>query len=770
MIPVSRTAGLLLACLVTLAAGETDPLVEAALNGRSFSAETVASPDGALVAAMTIEAGDTLALHLFDTSSRAELPLPAELRPGRVPVWSADGQRLAWACLAGRSHRLAWWDRRSGRAALVPEVDLGPLVTLAAPLWSTDGRALIVQRMAGPVQAMAMPGTFVTAPSWPEGTLAEVYAPSGAKAGSGAEGAQVLPLSTMAGWMAGMVGFMQPYTMQRFPARLSRVVPGQAGVVDLATGFEAASGNFLLPGCTADEVLFGLAAGGSVTIRRIPAGPATGREVPGLTGLAVLASASGFASSSWAPSPDGTHAALLALRQDIPAQLWVIDCRAGTAKPAAELPAELRALPGGAAWSKRIGFIGPLSFTGSRCPPPLLWSRDGRTCHAVIQGDLWSLPVAGGAAVNRTADLPGASAAHGGYWADGDGILIDRILPELGRWQALVVPEGAAKARELWSRTGPVTLVAGRGTATSVLLYHDADDTPPELHRLPKRDGAADVVATSLHQAWSGLDLGAVEIVACTVRGARADALLLRPKRSPLAVAGRLPLIVIPYPNESPTTESAGFHNRFDDLARLLAARGYAVLRPAMPLTDPAAPGFVLPDVLHEDLEAAVAAAIASGGIDAERLGLFGWSYGGYTVFCALTRSARWKAAIAGAGYADPTVAYLGASEQGMLLLGRAFKAKPWEQPERYRAASVLNSLDRITTPLLIMHGIDDRRVDIAEAEPVYRGLADLGRTVVLARYRGCPHAYGEWPTAQRRDGFIRALRWFDRFLAPGRP
>jgi dipeptidyl aminopeptidase/acylaminoacyl peptidase len=228
----------------------------------------------------------------------------------------------------------------------------------------------------------------------------------------------------------------------------------------------------------------------------------------------------------------------------------------------------------------------------------------------------------------------------------------------------------------------------------------------------------------------------------------------------------RYPLVVKVYGGEMASEELnvfglAGF--AVDNL-QLLATRGYAVLLPDAPLRD---------ESLTEDLLAAVMSGVARtvelGIADPDRLGIMGHSFGGYGTLLILTRTGRFKAAVASASISDLISNYVRMdrdgdtfgiiwSEKGQGRMG----GPPWPDPRRYLENSPILQLDRITTPLLLVHGSLD---NVAQAEAAFVGLRRLGKEVVLARYEGEGHWQGTWGRPNVSDYWRRTIDWFDNHI-----
>ncbi len=97
--------------------------------------------------------------------------------------------------------------------------------------------------------------------------------------------------------------------------------------------------------------------------------------------------------------------------------------------------------------------------------------------------------------------------------------------------------------------------------------------------------------------------------------------------------------------------------------------------------------------------------------------------------------------------------------------MGHTLGGSPWEYRERYLENDPFPYLDRVNTPLLLLHGGRDP-VPVANAEAVFVGLRRLGKTVELAIYPDEYHGVGR-DQKNQEDYVERYLRWFDRYLGP---
>jgi dipeptidyl aminopeptidase/acylaminoacyl peptidase len=163
----------------------------------------------------------------------------------------------------------------------------------------------------------------------------------------------------------------------------------------------------------------------------------------------------------------------------------------------------------------------------------------------------------------------------------------------------------------------------------------------------------------------------------------------------------------------------------------------------------------------YEDIIAGVDQVIALGIVDPERLGIGGWSYGGFMTAWAITQTKRFKAAMMGAGICHwrsfHGVAEIGTWDQ------ISYRASPYEQGGRYDRFSAIHYVDRVTTPTLIVHGTEDVIVPVGQSYEFFRALKDHGVPTELVVYPREPHGFRE--RGHNIDRFRRFLAWFQRYI-----
>ncbi len=165
----------------------------------------------------------------------------------------------------------------------------------------------------------------------------------------------------------------------------------------------------------------------------------------------------------------------------------------------------------------------------------------------------------------------------------------------------------------------------------------------------------------------------------------------------------------------------------------------------------------------YKDLMTGVDKVIEMGVADPERLGVMGWSYGGFMTSWIITQTHRFKAASVGAGVTN-LMSFVGTADIPRFLPDY-FGGPPWEVNDIYRAHSAMFNVKGVTTPTLIQHGEADERVPISQGYELYNALKMQNvpvRMIVLPRM---PHGPNE-PKMVLKAAQTN-LEWFEKYLAP---
>jgi len=207
----------------------------------------------------------------------------------------------------------------------------------------------------------------------------------------------------------------------------------------------------------------------------------------------------------------------------------------------------------------------------------------------------------------------------------------------------------------------------------------------------------------------------------------------------------------------------------FSFQAQLFCANGYLVVMPNPRGSSGYGQAFSLAiwadwgNKDYADVISAVDYGIEKGWIDADRMGVGGWSYGGIMTNYVITKTDRFKAAVTGASLA------LYVANYGHDHYQRWYEKEfglPWENRDLWEKLSPYNSVEKIVTPTLIMGGAVDWNVPIINSEQLYMALKRLGRTTELVVYPNEHH--GLRKPSNQKDRYERYLAWFNKYVKGG--
>lgn len=163
----------------------------------------------------------------------------------------------------------------------------------------------------------------------------------------------------------------------------------------------------------------------------------------------------------------------------------------------------------------------------------------------------------------------------------------------------------------------------------------------------------------------------------------------------------------------------------------------------------------------YADVISGVDALVERSFVDTDRVGVMGWSQGGYiSAFCA-TYSDRFKAISVGAGISNWITYYVNTDihQFTRIYLGKT----PWDDLEVYKNTSPMTYIKSARTPTLIQHGDQDSRVPLPNAYELYQGLRDEGVETRLIVYKGMQH--GPNKPGQCRAIMKQNLFWFSHHI-----
>jgi acylaminoacyl-peptidase len=198
-----------------------------------------------------------------------------------------------------------------------------------------------------------------------------------------------------------------------------------------------------------------------------------------------------------------------------------------------------------------------------------------------------------------------------------------------------------------------------------------------------------------------------------------------------------------------------------------LSARGYYVLLPNPRGSYGQGENFTRANVKDfgggdlRDIMAGVDAAIKKYPIDPQRLGVTGWSYGGFMTMWTITQTNRFHAAVAGAGIAN-WQSYYGENliDQWMIPF---FGSSVYDDPAVYQKSSPIHFIKNVTTPTLVIVGERDAECPAPQSYEFWHALKTLGVPTELVIYAGEGHLFMK--PEHQVDRLTRTLAWFDKYL-----
>ncbi len=398
------------------------------------------------------------------------------------------------------------------------------------------------------------------------------------------------------------------------------------------------------------------------------------------------------------------------------------------------------------------------------------WSPDGKNI-AFIEGlmsdegsnggDVMIVPADGGKAANLTPRM-NASAATLSWMPDSQSLLVGENLNGNSAFARVSLMRGI---EVLWS--GAERVSSGHSISISAsrdglltAAVRESFDHPPEIW-------------TGAIGAWKQLTRqnadvkplwGSAENLNWSNDGFNVQGWLLYPRD--LDRSKKYPMVVQVHGGPSGAAMSS-WPSLY--LASLLAS-GYVVLLPnprgsfgqGEAFTEANVKDFGYGD--FRDILTGADAAIAKAPVDPKRVGIWGWSYGGYMTMWAVTQTNRFRAAVAGAGVAN-WQSYYGQNsiDQWMLPF---FGASVYDDPWIYERSSPITFIRNAKTPALVLVGERDGEVPAPQSFEFWHALKTLGVKTQLIVYPNEGH--GIRNPEHRRDIARRLVMWFDSNMPPG--
>jgi dipeptidyl aminopeptidase/acylaminoacyl peptidase len=402
------------------------------------------------------------------------------------------------------------------------------------------------------------------------------------------------------------------------------------------------------------------------------------------------------------------------------------------------------------------------------------WSPDGKSI-AFIEGlmsdegfhggDLFTISATGQGLTNRTRDRK--SSVSSLFWLTPDRILLTEYVGGGSAISELSLTNNSA--RTIWK--GPEGIYAF-GNFPDFALSRDGKfaaavpstyNSPPEVFAGPLGEWRQ----LTRNNATLRANWGKAESIEWTNEGLNIQGWLVPPAN--VEAGTKYPMVVLIHggPSNVTTSEWPASFGMSRAIIAALSVRGYYVLLPNPRGSYGQGEDFTRANVqdfgggdLRDDL-AGIDAAIKKYPIDPARLGVTGWSYGGFMTMWTVTQTNRFHAAVAGAGIAN-WQSYYGQNliDQWMIPF---FGASVYDDPAVYEKSSPIRFIKNVKTPTLVIVGEHDAECPSAQSYEFWHALRTLNVPTQLIIYPGEGHLFVK--PENQADRLNQYVAWLNRYL-----
>jgi dipeptidyl aminopeptidase/acylaminoacyl peptidase len=449
-------------------------------------------------------------------------------------------------------------------------------------------------------------------------------------------------------------------------------------------------------------------------------------------------------------SPDGKRFAAIAAPGPADdnwwvAELYLVDAASGKMKLLYKPERERQlAVPRWSPDGKQVAFIGGLT------------SDEG-----FLGGDIFAAPAQGGDPRNLTPDIK--SSPNGFRWQGDHEILFTETVEGGGALAKLDVAGGRTemvwKGSETLHQDGNFPNLALAKDGTTSVAIRSSWERAPEIWAGPI--GQWEQVTHANAEQWPYW--GKSESVNWLSDGFRVQGWLLYPQH--FDAAKRYPMVVEIHGGPAGMRGSGWPGTHFD--LSVMAGLGYFVFFPNPRGSTGSGEAFTRANVKDfgggdlRDVLAGVDEVLRRAPVDGNRVGVAGWSYGGFMTMWAATQSQRFRAAVAGAGIAN-WQSYYGQNSIDKWMIPY-FGASVYDDPAVYAKSSPIMFIKQAKTPTLVVVGERDGECPAPQSFEFWHALKTLGVPSELVVYAGEGHSFSE--AKDRLDVLRRSVNWFNQYL-----
>ncbi len=402
------------------------------------------------------------------------------------------------------------------------------------------------------------------------------------------------------------------------------------------------------------------------------------------------------------------------------------------------------------------------------------WSPDGKSV-AFIEGlmsdegfhggDLFTISANGRDVLNRTRGRK--SSASSIFWQSPDRILLTEVAGGGSAISELKLADNSV--RTIWKGAenihafGNFPNFAVSKDAKFAAASRSTYDTPPEIWAGPIGEWRQLTTNNAaLSPTW-----GKAQNLEWTNEGFNIQGWLLPPKQVESGKKYPMAVLIHGGPSGAVTPDWPASFGMSRAIIAALSSRGYYVLMPNPRGSYGQGEEFTRANVKDfgagdlRDILAGVDAAIGKYPIDPARLGVTGWSYGGYMTMWTVTQTNRFRGAVAGAGIAN-WQSYYGQNliDQWMIPF---FGSSVYDDPGVYEKSSPIHFIKNVKTPTLVIAGERDAECPSSQSYEFWHALRTLGVPTQLIVYPGEGHLFMK--PENQSDRMDRTVAWFDKYL-----
>ena len=326
-------------------------------------------------------------------------------------------------------------------------------------------------------------------------------------------------------------------------------------------------------------------------------------------------------------------------------------------------------------------------------------------------------------------------------------------------------PNGGGPSETIWGGSCLSTGLSVGQDAVQAVVTASSPGSPGDLYLIDLATGGSKQLSDHNDRYMKEHPAAGMEKFWIKRAGSEIECRLLFPPQFDPALTYPLVLDIHGGPN-------GAFYDTFVPAQQVLATAGYLVLAVNPRGSSTYGEDFMMA-VLgdwggedYQDLMAAVDHVCQRSYVDSEKLGVHGYSYGGYMTSWTVGHTTRFKAAVVGAPCINLYSMY-GTSDIGISFGEAQWGGSISDAADKMLERSPISYAAKVDTPVLLLHGEADARCPIGQSEEYFTALKRLNKEVEFVRFPGCSHLFPRMGHPKMREEYLtRTLGWFDRFLS----